>query len=110
MSESGVVAIRVSRSTTSASPAGLISPFHPNHKALCVRTISATVTATPPARAALLKSSTRLETTTSRLIFLCALVTKNWTVCTEHDPDASGQLSTVITWFRRGDALGRNLG
>src|SRR5262249_31986184 len=92
MSESEALAILASCSTTSASPAGLISPFHPNHNALCVRTISARVTATLPARAASLKSSTRLETTTSRLIFLCALAAKNWKVRTEHKPDASRKL------------------
>ena len=62
------------RSTTSTSPAGLTSPFQPNHRALRVRTMLARTTATPPARAALLRSSTRLETRTTRLIFLCALV------------------------------------
>src|SRR5438067_13578398 len=72
MSESGAVAVRPLRSIRSTSPAGLTSPFQPNQSALRVRTILARTTATPPALALLLRSSTRLETRTTRLIILCS--------------------------------------
>src|SRR5436190_1190487 len=65
--------------------------FQPNHRPLCSRTTSASATATPPACGALRRSTTLLETKTTRRMLGSALPTGAPDVRGYPDPVWNGQ-------------------